>query len=269
MPIKKIIAWLLKPLSSTKRTQFFFELLYRMALFGLLGDEWDFMRNGELRFAEWIAKRQKGNAIVFDVGANEGRYCEELLHIFDKASVPVLIHGFEPAADTYSRYQKRFQNTASVKCNNIGLGDKEESVNLFKSKDSSGFATLYQTNKFNFNSAESIELTTIDNYCSLNSIDGIVFLKMDVEGHEFAVLRGAKKMIDENKIQIIQFEFGAGNISSRTYFKDFFDLLSPTYNIYRIVKNGLIPISRYNYSLEVFGRVTNYAAVNKLVDFNT
>jgi len=259
---------MLKPLSSNKYSRSFFEVLHKTALFGLFGDEWDFMRNGELRFAELIANKVKGQATVFDVGANEGIYCEELLHVFSEANVPVTVHGFEPAADTYSRYYKRFKNIEAVKCNNIGLGDKDESVNLFKSKDSSGFASLYQANKFDFNSAESIELTTIDKYCSLNAIDVILFLKMDVEGHEFAVLKGAQKMIDDGKIQIIQFEFGAGNISSRTYFKDFFDLLSGTYSIYRIVKNGLIPIPKYDYSLEVFGRVTNYAAINKLTDFN-
>jgi len=82
---------------------------------------------------------------------------------------------------------------------------------------------------------------------------------LDVEGHEYAVLQGAKELIERNKIQFIQFEFGGCNIDSRVFFQDFFYFLSPKYKIFRVLKDGLYPINEYSENLEVFS-VTNYFA---------
>ena len=56
-------------------------------------------------------------------------------------------------------------------------------------------------------------------------IDDIDFIKIDVEGHELAVLQGAVNMINQNRIKVIQFEFNVANILSRVFLKDFYDLL--------------------------------------------
>lgn len=89
-------------------------------------------------------------------------------------------------------------------------------------------------------------------------------MKLDVEGHELAVLKGGKQMLDDGKIHVIQFEFGGCNIDSRTYFQDFFYLLSPGFRIYRIVKDGLFPIEEYSEDLEVF-KTTNYLCISKKI----
>ena len=189
----------------------------------------------------------------------------DLLDFFSQVDTDAKIHAFEPATDTYTRYFSRFKDIGNVKCNNIGLSDKVQTLRLYKSKASSGLASLYNTNKFEFNSFEDISLSTIDDYCLLHHIKIIDFLKMDVEGHELAVLKGAKGMLESKGIKIIQFEFGTGNISSRSFFKDFYDLLNSDFNIFRIVKNGLVQVEHYNYSLEIFGRVTNYVAISKSI----
>jgi len=49
---------------------------------------------------------------------------------------------------------------------------------------------------------------------------------------------------------------------ARNYFSDFFQLLSPSYKIHRIVQNGLWEISEYNDSCELFV-AANYLAVLK------
>ena len=59
-------------------------------------------------------------------------------------------------------------------------------------------------------------------------------------------------MIEEQRIRLIQFEFGGTSIDSRTYFRDFWQLLSPNYTLYRIVGNGLRRIDAYSEFLEIF-----------------
>lgn len=76
------------------------------------------------------------------------------------------------------------------------------------------------------------------------------------------VLKGAKDLIGKNSIDFIQFEFGGANIDSRTYFQDFYYLLTPYYKIYRILKDGLIAIDAYKEIYEIF-LTTNFLAILK------
>ena len=51
-----------------------------------------------------------------------------------------------------------------------------------------------------------VKTTTIDDYCSDNNIDKIDVLKIDVEGYEYNVLQGARKMLESHSIEMIIFE---------------------------------------------------------------
>jgi hypothetical protein len=109
---------------------------------------------------------------------------------------------------------------------------------------------------------ENNYFTTIDIFCLKNKINHIHFLKIDVEGHELAVLKGAAKMLENKQIDVIQFEFGAGNSFSKTFFLDFFKLLSPAYSIYRLLSDGFVPIHKYEADLELL-ILTYFVAVKK------
>lgn len=107
---------------------------------------------------------------------------------------------------------------------------------------------------------EDVQVSTLDAFCAVEGISRIDLLKIDVEGLEFAVLTGAKKLIDASAINAIQFEFGVGNFEARTFFRDFFDLLGDRYDFYRIVSDGLRRVPRYHSELEQHAAI-NYLAV--------
>jgi hypothetical protein len=107
---------------------------------------------------------------------------------------------------------------------------------------------------------ETVKINTLDQFCVENKIQHVNLLKLDVEGHELNVLRGAANMLSKGAIDFIQFEFSAANIDSRTFFKDFYTLLKDDYQLYRILQDGIWPIQNYSESLEVFKRATNYLA---------
>ena len=110
---------------------------------------------------------------------------------------------------------------------------------------------------------ESISITTVDEFCRKNDIAHINFLKLDIEGHELYCLEGAVEMMKNRNIDFIQFEFGGCNIDSRTYFQDFWYLLKDQYNIYRIVRDGLVQIHQYNERLEIFKNINFLAELKK------
>ena len=106
---------------------------------------------------------------------------------------------------------------------------------------------------------EAVESTTLDIFCKQHQIHCIDFLKLDIEGFEYHALKGAGGLIQDKKIKFIQFEFGGADIDTRTFFRDFYLLLSPKFKIYRILKNGLQPVEKYSEFDEVFV-TTNYLA---------
>jgi hypothetical protein len=87
-------------------------------------------------------------------------------------------------------------------------------------------------------------------------------MKMDIEGHELFALRGAQRALTSRKIGALSFEFGCGNINSRTFFRDFWNLLNGSgFDIWRIAPGGReVRIIEYYEDLEYFRGATNYVA---------
>ncbi len=237
-----------------------FEGIHQMGLLGMnFGYPEDTEKNGEAFTIRYIKSKLQNEVVVFDVGANEGLYAKKVLNEFGKN---LRLYCFEPSEKTFKQLQLSI-NDSRVSHHKIGIGDKREDRFLYSHAEHSGISSVFNRelrhNNLTYSSNESIEMETIDNFCEQNNIARIDFLKLDVEGNELFAFKGAEKMLKSKKIRFIQFEFGGTNIDSRTFFRDFWYLLNDNYKIYRIVTNGLQPISKYNEYCEVFITI-NYLA---------
>lgn len=244
--------------------QNFWWKLYTLSLKGMnIGEASGFEESGEKRALSFLKENviSSEEPILFDVGANVGGYTLELLACMTNPQ----IHCFEPAAETYKTLCQNV-NDNRVICNNFGISDSISKSTLYYDKENSGMASLYnrQLDYFgiDFSKSETVSLDTLDHYCEENEISYIDFLKMDIEGNELNALRGARSMLSEQKIAAIQIEFGGCNLDSRTYFRDYWNLLHTDYYVYRIVKDGLYKISQYDERLELF-TCTNYMFICK------
>jgi FkbM family methyltransferase len=244
-------------------SQAMFEELHTLSLKGMnMGGGAHTDSSGERAALESLAGKfgRDRNLMLFDVGANIGNYANLLAAVFGNQAT---VHSFEPSAKTFARL---VENTRALKnCfpHHFGLGEREQTMVLYSNTDESGLASVYNRRLEHFNidmsRKEEIKIQTLDRFCQENQIEHIHLLKMDVEGHEISVLRGAERMLAAGKIEVIQFEFGGCNIDSRTYFQDFFYMLKDRYRISRIMKDGLYPINHYREQLETFS-TTNYLA---------
>lgn len=239
--------------------------LHRMALSGMNFGGGAFVGDsGEL----WVLDRIGGlqgrePQVVFDVGANVGDYSA---HVLERLGSGVRLFAFEPSSRAFERLTVRVGGPESVQLFNIGFGEHEDVVPLYSNVDASPLASLYDRRLDHVGLAltehEQVRIRRLDDFCQDEGIAHFDLLKLDIEGHELKALEGAAGLIAAAAIDFIQFEFGGANTDSRTYFRDFFELLHERFNLYRILWDGLAPIERYEESLEIFVTV-NYLAESK------
>lgn len=247
-----------------KNLQRGFEHFYRLGLKGMnYGRASDYRHNGEAWLAGAIRQMiPSATAVLFDVGANQGVFANQLIKAWQGMNYQ--LYAFEPSAKTFQLLQDRLPDLPYVHLVNKGMSEKAGALDLYFDKEGSGLASVYPRDlshyNINFSAKETIQLTTLDDFCAAEKIQQIDFLKLDVEGHELAVLKGGSRMIGEGKVRLIQFEFGGCNIDSRTYFRDYFNFFKEGYRLYRILSDGLQELPIYNERLEVF-QSANYLAV--------
>ena len=199
--------------------------------------------------------KERTNIIIFDVGANVGNYSLSLIKTFPNAS----IYAFEPNPLTFDLLKEKTKNNKSILCHKIGFSNQKSTSEIFsyKSDKVSEHASLYKEVMSEIHNDKSIStfqinLETLDEFCTENKIDKINFLKIDTEGHEYSVLSGALNLIKTKSIDVIQFEFNEMNVISRTFLKDFYDILYLNYEIYRLDSKKLISLKEYSTANEIF-----------------
>jgi len=205
-----------------------------------------------------------GPLCIFDVGSNEGQFLQEVLEPLRQSGLPLQVHAFEPSRVAFTVLHDRFKDRPDIRLNNFGLGSQNGEFELFTNAPGSGLASLSKRRLdhfgIGFESSERVAIHMLDDYCREQGIERIDLLKMDVEGHELDVLQGGRRMFREHRIRLASFEFGGGNIDSRTFFQDFWYFFRENRpaRLYRITPAGsLAPVPEYREVYEQF-RTTNF-----------
>jgi FkbM family methyltransferase len=226
--------------------------MYKLSLrgIGVLNSE-NLKVSGEKYLLKYILPKLNVKT-VFDVGANNGGYSKIIKRYLPQTD----IYAFEPHPETYKILKKNVKGKA-ITCFNIGFSEKVKKTKLWDfannadlkyTQPTSTISSIYKgvIKDLHKQKAKSynIKLTTIDSFVKTKKIKSIDFLKIDTEGSEYFVLKGARKMLSEAKIKLILFEVNEMNVVSRVFFKDFVDLLS-NYHLYRLLPDGLVEINNY------------------------
>jgi len=197
----------------------------------------------EENFLTRMASRLDGR-VVLDVGANNGAYARMVARAAPRAE----IHAFEPHPRTFAALQAASPGIRAV---NKALGEQEGELELydFAEADGSTQASLSREAVALFDPnlvAHRVTCTTLDRYMAEAGLERAALLKIDTEGFDLSVLRGAKEAIAAKRFDLIQFEFIPANIATRVTMRDFFEAL-PGYEIFRLCLNGdLLPLFPYD-----------------------
>ena len=251
----------------TARSQRLFGLMHRLALLGMNYGADDPATSGEQHVLDRLAAsdRQQDRPVIFDVGANVGTYSRLALERLPDVD----LHCFEPSPQALARLRSALEDYPAVSVHPFGLGRVEETMAFYGDSAGSGLASVYlrrlDHRGITVDRLGDVRVRRLDDVLPELDIERVDLLKLDVEGHELAVLEGAARALGDGRVRAIQFEFGGTHIDARVFFRDFYDLLSPNYRIHRVLRNGLWPLDTYREEDEVFV-TANYLCIRRRRD---
>jgi FkbM family methyltransferase len=220
--------------------------------------------SGEYHLLKKLAKLRPDIGTVVDVGANEGDYSDAVSEILKPGRI-IAIEAHPKTAARLKVRAKSFKATTQViECAISDIGD--QSIQLFDpDEQGSSHATTIKNalegTNFDKKVGHTVNTRTLDSLAAELDIARIDLLKIDIEGAELAALKGARKLLTEGRIDVIQFEFNSMNIEARAVFKDFHTLLD-NYKLFRLLPRGLCSLDTYNPRLQEIYAFQNIIAVH-------
>jgi len=149
--------------------------------------------------------------VVLDIGAHHGWF----FHCWQDWCPLARVHAFEPYPGSFETMRGLYGNDARVTLNQLGVGAADGNLTfnvLADSKVSNSFLApdpkAWETLKYHTGDVTQIAVpvTTVDSYMKSRAIDDVFLAKIDVQGYELELLRGAEQCLP--KIRHIFIESG-------------------------------------------------------------
>lgn len=139
------------------------------------------------------------NRVMIDVGAHHGGSLTKF------AESGWRVHAFEPDGKNREVLSTFCQEFDSVRIDARAVSNKnQKDISLYTSDISTGISTLSAFHE-SHQAAEAVDTITLQAYIADEQLDGVDFLKIDTEGHDFFVLQGVPW--DALKPEVILCEF--------------------------------------------------------------
>ncbi len=158
-----------------------------------LPDERDF----QIELLQNITEIMPG--IILDIGANMGLVSAAIARQYEARTV----FAFEPVRETAKRAAATFalNQLANIKLLPVAVGERDETLTFFHAPGHSDYASANPTDThIGIGWAETkIPCVALDTLRANGILPTVGIIKIDVEGHELSVLRGAKNLIARDR----------------------------------------------------------------------
>ena len=194
-------------------------------------------------------------AVVVDAGANIGIYSEFLSRCVGPNG---LVHSFEPSPDNFMRLRCAMRKLPNVRPCAAVVGDH------------SGETMLYISDKLNVDHrayasdgiprrAVQVPMVALDDYFKAG--ERVDLLKLDIQGYELHALRGAKRIINENRDIKLLLEFWPyGLKQAGVNWNELIEMIKEfAMNIMFIRPEGLTPFEAHNIGIDANWYVNLFA----------
>ena len=150
--------------------------------------------------------------VVVDVGCRWG-FADVWADFGDRC----LSIGFDPDVEECARLEQRYEGRKEVRVVPVGLGAQSGEATLYVTEERAG-TSLYPSTPDAFEPhpaiaagrveyTTNVELETLDDWTVAESIGQVDVIKLDTQGSELDVLRGASRVLDATRAIEIEVEF--------------------------------------------------------------
>jgi methyltransferase, FkbM family len=140
-------------------------------------------------------------AVVVDVGANIGIYSEFLSRCVGPTG---LVYSFEPSPDNFKRLSAATRDLSNVRLTQAAVGERSGECELYVSDKLNVDHRAYKADG-DLRRAVPAEMVALDDY--FESGQRVDLIKMDIQGYELHALRGAQRVVQENRDINLLLEF--------------------------------------------------------------
>ena len=206
---------------------------------------------------KFYRKLLSNNPTIIDIGANKGQTIDFFNRIFPKSK----IYAFEPSI-THKLLEKKYKKNKSIKISNLAVHSrtvkKKFYFHSFKTQNVSGLSGFYKINK---NSKDHIRINTSERNNIIKKINhshmvecislddffkkkiNIDLLKIDTQGNELDILKGAKKIL--NKVKFIKLELMLYDYYEKSFSVSDFEMFLKKFNfkIFNILEVNQNPVN--------------------------
>ena len=165
----------------------------------------------------FLKKNIENIEIFFDIGSHKGTYTDLILNNFKVQKIIMA----EPQKNIFNFIKKKYERNKSIKIYNLAISDKKKSQTLYINKHdlTSSLTEIDKKNSYLNLKAKlfggsindlihkkyMIKSTKLSDIIKKNRVKKIDLLKIDTEGHELQVLKGAGSFLKKNvKFMLIE-----------------------------------------------------------------
>lgn len=161
-----------------------------------------------------MAQSGKDTMVIVDVGCRWGfadKFSEDI------AVGNITVFGFDPDKDECARLKEIYKDNANVNLVPLGLSSETGKRKLYLTKEpacSSLYEPIERLTK-NYPALDcakkereiEVELTTLDSWASNNKVNKVDYIKIDTQGAELNILKGATSLLSTIRFLEVEVEF--------------------------------------------------------------
>lgn len=155
---------------------------------------WRYRFRTEPDTVQFIEEEYEPGGVALDIGANKGI----VTYFLGKQAGPSgKVIAFEPQPEMGNQIRRvaRTFGLSNIEVHSIGLSEKDETVTLYRG-NAGQTANMVASGSWQHEEIE-VESRSLDSFVESHSIEGIDFVKCDVDGYEMQVLKGATGVLEK------------------------------------------------------------------------
>lgn len=161
--------------------------------------------NDAFEIMTWVLNPHEPWVIV-DAGAHHGNVAEQILTRFPHATV----YAFEPARETFATLKERERVRPGLRAVNAALGEENGHATIHVNRESMTTSLLTPSRRgmefygewLDEVRSERVEVLRLDDWARANGVSAVHAMKIDVQGFEASLLRGAERLLRESVLAV-------------------------------------------------------------------